>query len=58
MSAEPVILTIGSISAIKPMFRIFVKTRIFFLPYFLMKNGAIRFGQNEALPAIAIITEY
>lgn len=55
---SPVRRTIGSISAMKPILKRFVTTSIFFLPYFLIRNGATRFGQNEALPDIAIISEY
>ena len=54
----PVCLTIGSISRIKPIFRRFIVTSIFLFPYFLIRNGANRFGQNEALPHSAVITAY
>ena len=53
----PVILTTGSIEKMKKTFKTFVKTRIFFLPNFLIKNGATILGQKEAFPAIAVTIE-
>ena len=58
MAGCPVILTTGSIKRMNTIFRRLVNTRIFFLPNFLIKNGATIFGQNEALPAMAVTIEY
>lgn len=55
---EPVILIIGNIVTIKMMLSKLVYTKIFFFPYFLIKKGATRFGQNAALPAMAVMITY
>ena len=54
----PVRRTTGSMQRMKMIFSRFVPIRIFFLPYLRIRNGATRFGQKLALPAIAVITAY